>query len=240
MKIILTNDDGYGAPGLETLIDLFAPICELIVVAPNGPQSGVGHRVTTRSPISIRKINSQRISVDGTPADCARIALKVLAKDADWLVAGINPGANLGSDVYNSGTVAAAREAAILGYRSIAISQYIAKSQTIDWGITGKHAKRVLDLLMSKALAPKHFWNVNLPHCLSAEPDLAYSFCDLDTNPHLYEFKYCDEAFVYDGTIHGRPFDPDTDVAQCFAGNVAITCMPLKISFSGSLSDSLQ
>ncbi len=230
MKLILTNDDGYGAPGLEILADLFAPLCEVLVVAPEGPQSGVGHRVTTRSAISIQKVNAHRISVDGTPADCARIALKVLAKDADWLVAGINLGANLGSDVYNSGTVAAAREAAILGCRSIAISQYISKSHGVDWDISGEHAKRVLDLLMAKNLEPRQFWNVNLPHPLSANGELEYAYCDLDTHPHAYEYRHLEDTFFYEGTIHERPFDPGTDVAQCFAGKVAITCMPLKMS----------
>jgi 5'-nucleotidase len=228
LKIILTNDDGYGAPGLEILANLFPPSYEVMLVAPKEPQSGIGHRVTTRDPISTQKINKHRIIVDGTPADCARIALKMLVKKADWLVAGINPGANLGSDVYGSGTVAAAREAAILGCRSIAISQYIAKAHTIDWEITGQHAKQVLNFLMKKKLDPNFFWNVNLPHPLSAATELDYSFCDLDTHPHRYEFRDSQNSYHYEGTIHERPFDPNTDVAQCFAGKVSITRLSLK------------
>ena len=101
--------------------------------ARRGPSPASAHRVTTRSALRVEQLDTDKFSVDGTPADCVRLALKKLAPDAAWLVAGINPGANLGSDVYNSGTVAAAREAAILGVRSIAISQYIARDHEVNW-----------------------------------------------------------------------------------------------------------
>ena len=133
MKVVLTNDDGIEAPGLAALITIISEIAAPVVVAPRIEQSGAAHRVTARLPISFREAGENRYWVDATPADCARVALKHLAPDADWLVSGINPGANLGSDVYNSGTVAAAREAAILGCRSIAISQYISRGHPIDW-----------------------------------------------------------------------------------------------------------
>ena len=115
MKIVLTNDDGIDAPGLDTLNRCVDQRVDIIIVAPQNAQSGIAHRVTTREPLRVNQLEPNRHSVEGTPADCARIALKVIAPDADWLISGINAGANLGSDVYNSGTVAAAREAAILG-----------------------------------------------------------------------------------------------------------------------------
>ena len=125
LKIVIANDDGIDAPGLAALVRCARRLGDVVIVAPQHPQSGIAHRVTTREPILINELEANRHSIDGTPADCARIALKVIAPDAGWLISGINPGANLGSDVYNSGTVAAAREAAILGYRAIAVSQYI-------------------------------------------------------------------------------------------------------------------
>jgi len=143
-------------------------------------------------------------SVEGTPADCARLALKQIAPDAAWLIAGINPGANLGSDVYNSGTVAAAREAAILGYRSIAVSQYIAKNHQINWDITGYHAAAVLKMLMEQDSAPFSFWNVNLPHPLDGQSSIPNEFCDLDINPHKYNFKKDENNYIYEGNIHER------------------------------------
>jgi len=224
MKIVLTNDDGIDAPGLETLRQILAPDgVAIVVVAPRDPQSGVGHRVTTRTPLRVAPVGTGRFSVDGTPADCVRIALKAVACDADWIVAGINPGANLGSDVYNSGTVAAAREAAILGRPAIAISQYIARDQTVDWAVTGRHAQGVLARLLGQPLGRGSYWNVNLPHPLEACQRLAQIVCGLDPHPHRYRFRQDGPDYHYDGTIHERPRQPGADVDVCFGGAVAIT-----------------
>jgi 5'-nucleotidase len=227
LKIILTNDDGITAPGLETAFHCLQGLSEIIIVAPENPQSGVGHRVTTRSPIRVDQVGENRFSVSGTPADCSRIALKKIAPDADWLIAGINPGANLGSDVYNSGTVAAAREAAILGCPAIAISQYIAKNQQVDWEITGHHAEPVLHMLMKKGINEGGYWNVNLPHPLDFNTDLEHTFCGLDIGPHKYDYRKEENHYIYEGTIHERPRDPDRDVAVCFGGKVSITRISL-------------
>ena len=224
MKIILTNDDGIDAPGLQTLNRCVQDVGDVIIVAPAEPQSGMAHRVSTRVPIRIQETGHQVYRVEGTPADCSRIALKELVPDADWLIAGINPGANLGSDVYNSGTVAAAREAAILGYPSIAISQYIAKDQQIDWHVTGYHAAPVLKMLISRRLPRAHFWNVNLPHPLDIDAERAFQFSGLDINPHKYDYIKKGDEYIYNGSIHERPRDPETDVAVCFdEGKIAIT-----------------
>ena len=223
MKIILTNDDGVNAPGLQALFERLHDFGRIIVAAPDGPRSGIGHQVTTHLPIEVRELDACRNSINGTPADCARIALKVLAPDADWLIAGINPGANLGSDVYNSGTVAAAREAAILGFRSIAISQYVARDLAIDWDVTADHAGHVLKMLCDRPLAKGNFWNVNLPHPLRRGTPLLYEFCSRDTSPHNYAYRQEGGAYLYEGTIHGRPRQPGRDVGVCFGGKVAIT-----------------
>ena len=224
LKIVITNDDGIAAPGLEALARCVRRLGDLIIVAPQHPQSGIAHRVTTREPIRINELEANRYSVDGTPADCARIALKVIAPDADWLISGINAGANLGSDVYNSGTVAAAREAAILGYRAIAVSQYIAKDQKVEWSITAYHAGPVLQMLVGRDLVPGHFWNVNLPHPIRKNSKVTHEFCGLDTHPHNYVYHQDGNEFTYKGTIHERPRDPGKDVAVCFdEGRIAIT-----------------
>jgi 5'-nucleotidase len=231
LKIILTNDDGIDAPGLETLQRCVQDEGKIVVVAPTHPQSGIGHQVTTRSPIPVEKLDHNRYSVDGTPADCSRIALKQLAPDADWLIAGINPGANLGSDVYNSGTVAAAREAAILGCRSMAISQYVAKDQQINWDITGYHAAAVLKMLIKKTIEPAWFWNVNLPHPLNDYSEIALGFCGLDTNPHKYDFRKNGKEYIYSGSIHERPRNSGTDVTVCFdEKKISVTKIPVGIT----------
>jgi 5'-nucleotidase len=223
--IILTNDDGAEAPGLQALFERLQDIGRIIVAAPDGPCSGIGHQVTTRSPIEVIEVAAKHYRIKGTPADCARIALKVLAPDAGWVIAGINRGANLGSDVYNSGTVAAAREAAILGCRSIAISQYVARDLSIDWGVTAGHAALVLKMLMERPLAKGNFWNVNLPHPLDPESAPEYEFCDLDTGPHNYVYRREGGAYIYEGTIHERLRQPGRDVDVCFGGKAAITLL---------------
>ena len=235
MKIILTNDDGIDAPGLETLENCFQDGVQIVIVAPAQPQSGVAHQVTTRSPIRVNQIGPDRFNVEGTPADCSRIALKRIAPDAHWLVSGINAGANLGSDVYNSGTVAAAREAAILGCRSIAVSQYIAKGHQVNWDITGYHAAVALKTLMERDIAASHFWNVNLPHPLANHSELPVGFCGLDTNPHKFEFIKNETEYIYEGSIHERPREPGTDVAVCFdEGKVSITRIAVGTPDQGS------
>jgi 5'-nucleotidase len=132
--------------------------------------------------MSLEEISPGRYGLDGTPADCARVALGRRAAFAKeelgaaaeaphlWLVSGINHGANLGMDVYISGTAAAAREATILGYPAIAISQYVGKHRTPDWQATAERAREVLELLFQRPPPPGTFWNVNLPHPADETP----------------------------------------------------------------------
>ena len=115
MKILLTNDDGYGAPGIEALrIALQAAGHEVTVVAPSEQRSGAGHSVTLRRELRA-KPQPHGYALDGTPADCAKIGLRFLAPGCDMVLSGINLGANLGVDTNYSGTAAAAREAAAPG-----------------------------------------------------------------------------------------------------------------------------
>jgi len=227
LKIILTNDDGIQAPGLHALYLCLQDLGKIYIVAPESPQSGIGHKVTTRLPIGVDEIEKDRFSVKGSPADCTRIALKAICPDADWVVSGINPGANLGSDVYQSGTVAAAREAAILGRKAIAVSQYIGKDHQIDWDRTKYHAEFVLKMLLGKNLACGFFWNVNLPHPLRQDSNLEYVCSNLDKNPHEYEYIKEGNDYIYKGTIHERPREPGKDVDVCFGGKVSITCISI-------------
>lgn len=223
MKIVITNDDGYGEPGLEALRSALQTLGEVVVVAPKLPHSCAGHRVTLKAAIPVNQIKPREFVVDGSPADCTRLALKQLAPDADWVVAGINPGANLGTDVYQSGTVAAAREAAILGVKSLAISQYVSRGETIAWGHTGRHAARIIATLLQDALLPGQYWNVNLPHPLNGALPLNHLICRLDKNPHDYTYAKAGNAYQYQGIIHDRPRDAGGDVDVCFGGKISVT-----------------
>jgi 5'-nucleotidase len=230
VKIILTNDDGIGAPGIDALEKILQNVGSLIVVAPKLPNSGVGHRVTTQSPIGIDEVGENRFCVEGTPADCSRIALTQIAQDADWLFAGINRGGNLGADVYMSGTVAAAREATLLGYRAISISQYVAKNREVNWNLAALRISPLLHRLIADGLSPGYFWNVNLPHPDSDELDLPVVFCSLDTEPHSVQYHKDGNQFVYAGDYHSRPRQPGRDVDICFGGKVAVTRIPLDLN----------
>jgi 5'-nucleotidase len=237
VKLILTNDDGIDAPGIETLGKILQGLGSLTVVAPELPNSGIGHRVTTQSSIRIDAVGKNRFRIAGTPADCSRIALTQIAPDADWLFAGINRGGNLGADVYMSGTVAAAREAALLGFRAISVSHYVAKDRELDWDLAARRVTPLLHRLLADGLPPRHFWNVNLPHPDGSDIDLSVVFCALDTEPHGVRYHKDGNRFIYAGDYHSRPRQPGRDVDVCFSGNIAVTCIPLEINdhgFSGS------
>ena len=110
-----------------------------------------------RAPIRVERGSDDIYIVHGTPADCSRLAIKAFVPDADWIVAGVNPGANLGSDVYQSGTVAAAREAAILGKAALAVSQYIAPDWSLEWSVTRSHVARLFPEILELPLASGQF-----------------------------------------------------------------------------------
>jgi 5'-nucleotidase len=224
LKIVLTNDDGYDAPGLKALAEVAGRIGRMVIVAPKSAQSGVGHQVTMKTPLRVENATEENLFiVDGAPADCTRLALKEIASDADWVLAGINQGANLGSDVYQSGTVAAAREAAILGTKAIAVSQYVAPLWTIDWKAAAWHLARVLPMVMNAPLAVGHFWNINLPSPITADAPIIHKFCPLDKNPHQYRYRRDGEFYHYEGVIHDRPRTAGSDVDICFGGRISIT-----------------
>src|SRR3954447_25415318 len=101
MRLILTNDDGIDAPGLAALARAADGLGDLRVVAPDGPQSGCGHAVTTHRPFGILRRPDGAVAVSGTPADCVRLALHHLVEGVDWVLSGINSGGNLGADVFH-------------------------------------------------------------------------------------------------------------------------------------------
>ena len=171
--LLLTNDDGWDAPGLEALRQAAADLGQCRVIAPSGPLSGCGHRVTTHGPITVTRPAADILAVAGTPADCVRLALHHLAPELSWVLAGINSGGNLGTDVHHSGTVAAVREGVLHGVPGIALSQYIARGAAVDWSRSARWARDVLRRLMAQPREAGTFWNVNFPHLApeDREPD---------------------------------------------------------------------
>jgi 5'-nucleotidase len=133
MKILVTNDDGYMAPGLHTLARAAAAIGKTWVAAPDREQSATSHSLTMHRPLRVRTAEDGMLVIDGTPTDCVMLAIgELLDERPDVVVSGVNHGANLGDDVLYSGTVAAAMEATILGIPSIAISYAGYEGQRIE------------------------------------------------------------------------------------------------------------
>ena len=146
-----------------------------------------------------------------------------LAPEAGWVLSGINPGGNLGTDIHHSGTVAAVREAVIHGVPGIAISHYIARGRPIDWTRGRAMARETLVSLMARAHGAGTFWNVNLPHLGPDDPDPEVVFCPLDPSPLPLSYRFEDGQAVYAGDYQSRIRRPGYDVDVCFGGQIAVT-----------------
>lgn len=226
-RFLLTNDDGVDAPGLSALIRAVEGLGEPCVVAPSGPWSGRGHSVTLDGPIPIRTRVDDRIAIDGSPADCVRLGLHHLVVPTDWVLSGINAGGNLGIDIHPSGTVAAAREAAIQGQPAIALSHYIARGRAVDWDQAARWARGVLERLLGLPWEPGTFWNVNLPHPEPGGPEPEIVHCPVDHSPLPLRFALVGSAAHYQGDYQGRPRRSGGDVAVCFGGRISVSKVPL-------------
>lgn len=225
MKILLTNDDGIEAAGLAALAEAAREIGRVTIAAPHEHLSGCSHQVTSGRPLEVRRLADDRHAVYGTPADCTRLGLLHLAPESEWVMAGVNDGGNLGVDVHMSGTVAAVREAALLGRPGIAFSQYHRGGEAVDWALTSRMLRQVLRMLIERPLPPGAFWNVNFPHLEDASPEPAVVFCPLEAGHLPVEYEFRDGRFHYAGAYHRRPRQPGGDVDVCFSGQVAVTQM---------------
>ncbi len=223
MKILITNDDGIAAPGLAALEQVALELGSVHVVAPSGPLSGCGHRVSTDAPLRAETLAENRHALHGTPADCTRVGLVHLAPDVDWVFSGINCGGNLGVDVFMSGTVAAAREAAWMGRPAIAFSQFRRNRAAIEWTASAGLALRVAQELMSQQLQPGEYWNVNFPDNEDISPSPQIVFCNLEEHALPVNFERIDGHYHYRGAYADRKRTPGSDVDICFSGNIAVT-----------------
>lgn len=224
MRILITNDDGIDAPGLEALRAAVGCLAgEIVVAAPALPHSGCGHRVTTDRPIRVAEVGPGRYRVEGTPADCVRIALARIVPDAALVVSGINAGGNLGADVHHSGTVAAAREAALHGLPALAASHYHRRGTTIDWGRAVSWVAEILRSLPDRGHEPGTFWNVNLPDLPAAAPAPGVVECQVDASPFDLVYRLDTDGWHYESSYHERPRLPGGDIDVCFAGGIALS-----------------
>ena len=198
------------------------------MVAPTREQSGCSHRTTTNEPLTLERRGHREYALDGTPADCVRIALNRFAGKFDLVLAGINSGGNLGVDVYHSGTVAAVREATLHGAPGVAVSHY--RSRTLDdrdWLRAADWTRAVLAELLAEVWPANAFWNVNFP-CLppdAAQPETVR--CPLDHSPMPLDFREDGAGWRYSGEYHSRPRQAGRDIDSCFQGRIAMSLVRL-------------
>jgi 5'-nucleotidase len=247
MKVLLTNDDGIEADGLQTLRRalLQVPGIELVVIAPDGNRSAMARSITTMRPLWVEEIafddGTIGYATDGTPVDCVRLANLGLVEsfEAELIVSGINHGANLGDDITYSGTVAAALEGVILGLPAIAVSQQSSAreldfrlSDAFDFDEGARFVARVVEEIDDVPLPAGTLLNVNCPAGEATgvqvtrlgkriyRDELTLHDSDRDGDPDARRPRR--RYWVY-GRDHGFHDEPGTDLAAVAAGDIAVT-----------------
>src|SRR5258708_35708481 len=162
--ILITNEYGVQAPGILALAQALRPLGEVHVVAPDREVSACSQSLTLKHPLRAEPLEQRVYSVDGTPADCVNLALvKLLPRRPDLVVSGINRGANMGEDVFYSGTVGGAREGTFFGVPSIAVSLAVREAREMDFGAAAAFAAKLAAMVLSKGLPERTLLNVNVP-----------------------------------------------------------------------------
>jgi 5'-nucleotidase len=233
VKILVSNDDGYLATGINVLADALAEIADVVVVAPDRNHSGASNSLTLHSPLRIHRVSPDRYFVNGTPSDCVHLALSgFLDYEPDIVVSGINHGANLGDDVIYSGTVAAAMEGRFLGFPAIAVS--LVGTTPTRFDTAAQVACDLIAKLQSDPLPSDVILNVNVPN-------LPYEQLDGICAARL-GFRHKAEPMIKttdprDRTIYwigpagpGQDSGSGTDFAALASGAVAVT--PLKVDLT--------
>ena len=239
MRILISNDDGILAPGLAALRAAVADMGDVSVVAPHAPQSASAHAITLRTAMVVGHVELAEftgISIDGRPADCVRLAIReLLDQRPDLVLTGINDNSNVGVNLFYSGTVAAAAEAAMMGIPAVAFSA-AAKDRPPDFAHASILCRRVLDHLLTAGMSPGDLTNVNIPDLHTPGHPIGLSVV------HQSDGEIHD-TYIHDVGLDGREtwrlsddysFGPnhhdDSDVVCLHEGNITVT--PLRIDMT--------
>ena len=241
-------NDGFDTPGLAALYNALLPLGEVVVVAPATCHSSKGHAVDTKNAIRVERRQVEPFGeihiVHSTPADCIRVGMRhVLKSPPDFVVAGINPGANLGVDLFYSGTAAAAREAALLGVPAIALSRLLNSRFPVDWGILSIHVTRVLRRIMEPEyrLPIGHFWNINFPTIAEEKYPDEMTLAPHGIEPHAVAFKVVEqtenvEILEYSAVYRDRARSEQCDVHHVFEQRITATPVGPSLTSSPAIS----
>jgi 5'-nucleotidase len=234
--ILLTNDDGIHAEGLRVLAGAFG-FADVSIVAPSREQSGTAQALTLRQPIICNQVGEREWAIDGTPADCVIVALhKLLTEKPDLVISGINHGANLGENAYYSGTVGAAREAALHHIPAVAMS-LCSKAPKVSFEPAARVAREVAELILKEGLPDQVLLNVNVPELWSGSVKFTRQSKKITRN-QLHEGKDPRGRiyfWLYEQKID-RDVEPDTDYAAIFNGAVSVTPLHLDATDTKSLN----
>ena len=231
MRILLTNDDGIHARGIQALIGELGSIAELFVVAPDRERSGTGHSITVFDPIKVIKAKLAGIKagwvIGGTPVDCVKLASsKLVGDNIDLVVSGINHGPNLGTDVLYSGTVSAAVEGVIMGSPSIAVSLNSFAADT-DFSFAARFTRRVIQNLFKNGMEKKTLLNINIPYlCPQDIKGIRITRLGVRNYENLFEERQDPRGNTYfwmGGGVLEEPQEEDSDVNAVQHSYISIT-----------------
>lgn len=244
MRILITNDDGILAPGLEALYRAVADLGHVDVVAPDDAQSGIGHAISVLTPLVVRRVHVGNLfhgwSVAGRPADCVKLAmLELLPQRPDLLLSGINAGANTGVNVLYSGTIAGAMEAALFGVPAVAFSLEL--SDELDFRKAARIARVIVDRVIAARPPAGLCLSVNIPALDRGWPR-GVRCCPqtlVNWDEHYQKRVESDVRAVY--WLDGRPRegagDPDGDIAALRDGYLVITPLRADLTDRQQLSE---
>lgn len=226
-RILITNDDGIHAPGLQALEAALQPLGDVIVVAPDSERSATSQAITIHSPLRVYALDERHYAVSGTPADAVILALHQLMKTPpDLVVSGVNPGANLGENLIYSGTVAGALEATLHGVPSLAVS--LATRKQLDFSMAADFAAELAALVLREGLPPGVMLNVNVPR---GEPKgvrftgqsrkITQNIILEKHDPRGRPYYWQDESVAFENV------EPESDYSAILAHEISIT--PLQV-----------
>lgn len=238
-SVLLTNDDGYQAAGLRALAEELKDFAHVSMVAPSWERSGAAQSLTLRQPIVCHRIAEHEWAVDGTPADCVIVALhKLLPELPQLVISGINHGANLGENVYYSGTVGAAREAVIHHVHGLAVS-LCSKKVNADFAPTARLAKQTAKLILSEGLPEQVLLNINVPdgwkgavRFTRQSRKITRTVLREGEDPRGLPYFWLSEQRI----DRDMELDADSDYAAIFAGDASVTPLHLDPTHAESLN----
>lgn len=236
--ILITNDDGYDAPGLVAMHEAASRFGRVCVVAPRRERSACSHMITMHESIVVERVQhapfGEVYTVTGTPADCVRLGVtELLDRKPDLVLSGVNRGANAGVDTFYSGTVAAAREGAILGIHAISVSHALRDGNPVNWSLAATATEFIIAMLKDRRHRSPAFWSVNLPPTLPPDYARRVVFVPVSNTPMPMAFERTDHPdgrtieFRYGAYYWDRESHEHEDFAAIRRGDIAVSVIAL-------------